>query len=264
MRRLLVLGLVAVIAGVAYVAWLRDSSLVAVERVTVTGLGTRDAPDMRSAVVVAARRMTTLHVREHELEAALERYPAVRAVEATPDFPHRLLVRVLLRRPVATVSGPSGAGIPVAADGTLLRRASPRTAPALVKAQGPLAGERVEDRATRTLVGVLGAAPTPLAERAVEARRDGTRGVVVSLRRGPEIVFGKPEQLRAKWAAAARVLAAPVSRGASYIDVRLPDRPVAGGVGPVPEPVEPGPEGAETVVPTVPQVPVEPLAIANP
>ena len=264
MSRLLALGLVAAVAAVAYVGWLRDSSLVAVERVTVTGLGTRDAPDMRSSVVAAARRMTTLHVREQELEAALERYPVVRAVRATPDFPDRLLVRVVERRPVATVSGASGDGIPVAADGTLLRRSRSRGARALVKAQGSLAGERLEDRATRTLVGVLGAAPEPLVERAAQARRDGARGVVVSLRRGPEIVFGAPVQLRAKWAAAARVLATPAARGASYIDVRLPDRPAAGGVAPPPEPADPDPSGADVAVPESPQVPVEPLAVANP
>ena len=265
MSRLLALGLVAAVAAVAYVGWLRDSSLVAVERVTVTGLGTRDAADMRSAVVAAARRMTTLHVREQELEAALGRYPVVRAVKATPDFPDRLLVRVLERRPVATVSGPSGEGVPVAADGTLLRRVRPRSAPARVRAEGSLAGERLEDRATRTLVGVLGVAPVPLLERAVQARRDGARGVVVSLRRGPEIVFGKPVELRAKWAAAARVLATPAARGATYIDVRLPDRPAAGGVGPMPEPAEPeGPETGDAETPVTPQVPLEPLAVANP
>ena len=264
MSRLLALGLVAAVAAVAYVGWLRDSSLVAVERVTVTGLGTRDAAAMRSAVVKAAGRMTTLHVRERELEQALARYPVVRSVEASADFPDRLLVRVLERRPVARVSGPAGGDIPVAADGTLLRNARVRGARALVKAQRPLAGTRLEDRATRTLVGVLGVAPAPLVERAVQARRDGARGVVVSLRRGPEIFFGKPDELRAKWAAAARVLATPAARGASYVDVRLPDRPAAGGVGPPPEPAEPDPGVGGATVPAAPLVPVEPLAVANP
>ena len=123
MSRLVALALVALIGAVGYFGWLRDSSLVAVERVTVTGLGTRDAAEMRAALVAAGRRMTTLHVRERELALALGRFPVVREVKATPDFPDRLVVRVVERRAVATVRTAPGAGVPVAADGTLLRGA---------------------------------------------------------------------------------------------------------------------------------------------
>lgn len=264
MSRLVALALVALVSGVGYFGWLRDSSLVAVEHVTVTGLGTRDAAEMRAALVAAGRRMTTLHVRERELSRALERYPVVRAVKATPDFPDRLVVRVLERRPVATVRTSSGGRVPVAADGTLLPRARPRTAPALVRAEGPLAGDRLSDRGARTLVGVLGAAPAPLVERAVQARRDGARGVVVSLRRGPEIFFGRPDRLAAKWAAAARVLATPAARGASYVDVRLPDRPAAGGVGPPPDREAQASESALSAAAPNPQDAVEPGPRSDP
>lgn len=264
MSRLVAVALAALIGAVGYFGWLRDSSLVAVERVTVTGLATRDAAEMRAALVAAGRRMTTLHVREDELELALQRYPAVRGVEAAADFPDRLVVRVVERRPVATVSTSSGAAVPVAADGTLLRRARRGAAPALVRAEGSLTGERLRDRGARTLVGVLGAAPAPLVERAVQARRDGARGVVVSLRRGPEIFFGRPDRLAAKWAAAARVLATPAARGASYVDVRLPDRPAAGGVGPPPDPAAPTADGAPNATAPNPQATIEAGAVSDP
>lgn len=264
MSRLVALALVSLIGAVGYFGWLRDSSLVAVERVTVTGLGTRDAAEMRAALVAAGRRMTTLHVRERELALALGRYPVVREVKATPDFPDRLVVRVVERRPVATVSTASGPGVPVAADGTLLRRARRGPAPALVRAEGSLSGDRLRDRGARTLVGVLGAAPAPLGERAVQARRDGARGVVVSLRRGPEIVFGKPDRVGAKWAAAARVLATPAARGASYVDVRLPDRPAAGGVGPPADPEAPATDSALTAAAPNSQVAVQPGTVLKP
>ncbi|MET0811192.1 MAG: hypothetical protein ABWY65_08780, partial [Thermoleophilaceae bacterium] len=56
----------------------------------------------------------------------------------------------------------------------------------------------------------------------------------------PELIFGDARRARAKWAAAARVLADPEARGASYIDLRIPGRPAAGGL------------PAETVAPVAP------------
>ena len=55
-------------------------------------------------------------------------------------------------------------------------------------------------------------------------------GIVVELRDGPELIFGDATRVRAKWIAAVRILADPEAAGASYIDVRLPGRPAAGGL----------------------------------
>jgi hypothetical protein len=54
------------------------------------------------------------------------------------------------------------------------------------------------------------------------------------------VIFGDATRLRAKWAAASRVLADLEASGASYVDVRLPGRPAAGGL------------PAETIVPVAP------------
>jgi hypothetical protein len=45
------------------------------------------------------------------------------------------------------------------------------------------------------------------------------------------VIFGRPADLSRKWAAAVAVLAERSSAGATYIDVRMPERPVAGGLG---------------------------------
>jgi cell division protein FtsQ len=50
----------------------------------------------------------------------------------------------------------------------------------------------------------------------------------VTLRNGPLLEFGDGVRARAKWIAAARVLGDPRGAGASYLDVRIPERPVAG------------------------------------
>jgi cell division protein FtsQ len=86
---------------------------------------------------------------------------------------------------------------------------------------------------------------------AITARKDD--GIVVQLHEGPELIFGDGRQAEAKWIAATRVLADPEAEGATYIDVRLPGRPAAGGV------------AASTVTPVAPAgAPVAPVTGALP
>jgi cell division protein FtsQ len=73
----------------------------------------------------------------------------------------------------------------------------------------------------------MGAAPRKLRGFVTSITR-GAEGLTVSVRNGPLLQFGDASRPRAKWAAAARVLADPRSAGASYLDVRVPERPVAG------------------------------------
>ncbi len=79
-------------------------------------------------------------------------------------------------------------------------------------------------------VHVAGRAPAPLAGRLTKVERERRRGVVVHLKDGPEVVFGDATRLAAKWAAAVRVLADRDAAGAEYVDVRIPERPAAGGL----------------------------------
>ena len=67
---------VMVLAGLAIGGWLwlRDSSLVAVTAVRVTGATSSDEARIRSALESAARDMTTLHVRDEVLHEAVTRY----------------------------------------------------------------------------------------------------------------------------------------------------------------------------------------------
>ena len=115
-RRVLMVLAVCLVLAAGFQFWLRDSPLVAVEDVKVTGLTTKDAPRVRAALASAAHNMTTLHVDHAELERAIAAYPVVRALEVNADFPHRLEIRVLEHRPAALVGG-----LPVAGDGTILR-----------------------------------------------------------------------------------------------------------------------------------------------
>jgi cell division protein FtsQ len=228
-RRLLVaLAACALLSG-AYLLWFRDSGLVRVRKVSVRGLTAADAGSLRRALTVAARGMTTLHLDRERLARVAALYPVVQRLELSADFPHTLRIRVIERRAAAmAVSGRSR--VPVAADGSLLRGLPVSGALPVVTLRGPAAGDRLRDRAALVAVRVTGAAPPDLLRRLRGVWRAPRRGIVVSMRRGPDLVFCDTSRLRAKWAAVARVLADPGSRGATYLDVRLPERPAAGGL----------------------------------
>jgi cell division protein FtsQ len=215
--------------------WLRDSSLVAVRQVDITGLSGSDAPRARAALQEAARDMTTLHVRAKQLQTALAPFPAVRSVDAHADFPHRLRVVVHERVAVGAVAAGSQR-VPVAADGRLLRGSATGGLP-LVSVGAEPGGDSIGDRVARHAVALLAAAPPALRAK-VERVYTGPRGLTAPLSDGPVLFFGGSERLRAKWTAVASVLADRSSAGATYLDVRMPERPAAGGLE-APKPEEP-------------------------
>ena len=109
--------------------WLRNSSLVRVEHVTVTGIGGQQAGPIIRALRRAGEDMTTLHVRRDALRAAVASYPIVRSLRSEPDFPHGLRVVVNAYQPVAALHPADGGVTAVASDGTLLPGSSTRGLP---------------------------------------------------------------------------------------------------------------------------------------
>jgi cell division protein FtsQ len=229
LTRRLTLVLIAVIAAtgvLGFFLWFRDSSVVRVEHVKISGLTTRDAPAISRTLRQAALRMTTLNYDAAALEQAVDAFPAVESVSASADLPDTLVIRVREHRPVAALEGGDGRRIAVASDGTLLPRSGRGPLPE-VKVDTIPRAQRLGDRTTEErLVLVLAGAPAelrPLLERAYAT----TDGVRVAMRTGPTLRFGSPRRIAAKWAAVSRVLADPSSGGATLLDVRLPERPAA-------------------------------------
>lgn len=226
---LLVLTALALLLLALYRFWLRDSELVAVERVTVTGLTTDEASRLRSALEATARTMTTLHTDQDRLERAVEAYPVVSRLEVETRFPHELRIRVLEHHPAAMVET-DGGRMPVAADGTVLRGLPAEGRLPTVRAEAGVRGERLADAEALSAARVAGAAPPVLHRRIEEVESRREEGIVAELRDGPELIFGDQARTPAKWTAAARVLADPKAEGAAYVDVRIPGRPAAGGL----------------------------------
>lgn len=227
--------LLAVLAPLAL--WLRSSSLVRVERVAVSGIGGPQVKLIRRALEVEAREMTTLHVREDALLRAVTQYPVVRSLRTETDFPHGLRIVVNAHEPVAALRASGGGLTPVAADGTLLPGSAARDLPVVGVRTTP-GGERLGRGETLGAVRLLGAAPRALRSRVARVYR-GPRGLAATMDSGPKLYFGGAARLEAKWGAAAQVLAHGTSRGAAYVDLRVPERPVAGGLQSRPENTEP-------------------------
>lgn len=206
--------------------WLRNSSFVAVKRVTIVGVSGRDAHQISAALTSAAHNMTTLDVKMAALRTAVAPYPVVKRLRVSTDFPHGMRIKVFEQVPVAMISA-GGVQIAVSSDGTLLRGTSvSESLPAIPLPVTP-GGVRVRG-ATLAVVRLLAAAPYQLLPKVSQASDGSAHGLEAQLRSGPKVYFGSNDDLAAKWTAAAAVLADSGSAGADYIDVTVATRPAAG------------------------------------
>ncbi len=273
LRRPALNKLLAVAAAAALLSagwlWLRDSSLVSVERVAVSGASGSQAGAIRSALESSASDMTTLNVDVGALRDAVARFPLVRDLEISPDVPHGLRIRVIERVPVGAIRA-GGVTVAVAEDGTILRGMPAGDLPRIVSRVSP-GGARVSDRRTQVKVAVLAAAPRHMRARILRVTL-GPQGLIAVLASGPRLRFGDGSRLTAKWIAATRVLRDPAAASAAYVDLRVPERPAAGGLtveqggtqvqaSAAPSPVAPA-SPAQAVVPT--DVTAHPTAPAQP
>jgi cell division protein FtsQ len=225
-RIVVVAAAVLAVAALGWL-WLRDSSLVAVDHVTITGVSGPDGARIRAVLEDTARGQTTLHVSSGELRTAVAAYPQVKDVRVTTHFPHGLDIEVVEHNPVAVIVA-AGRRIPVSGDGRFLRTAQPGDV-ATVQMTNVPGGDRLTDRRAGDAVAMLAAAPTALRAKVADVWT-GSHGLSARMRQGPLLYFGTTERLPAKWTAVARVLADPEAAGALYLDVRVPERTAAGGL----------------------------------
>jgi cell division protein FtsQ len=207
--------------------WLRDSQLLAVRQVRISGLHGPQAAQIEARLRIAARRMTTMDFNSAALRAAVADFPVVKALQVSTGFPHAVRIRVIERPAIATLLA-GGEHTALAADGTALgTQLASSSLPLLSGSLAPLPGQRVSDGEVRAAVSVLAAAPATLA-RYVARVYSSPEGLTVVMRNGLLVYFGDASRPRAKWLSLASVLADPGSSGARYVDVRVPERPAAG------------------------------------
>ena len=219
-------ALVLVSAAIGTYVAARQTRIFALERIEVVG-----APPAVAAQVRATLRPYLGHsLVRFDSGAAARRLSTVAEVAETRfdrAFPHTLKVRVRAERPVAVLRRGSDAWL-VSSTARVLRRLE-RPYPRLPRIWVP----RSADIAVNSTLGGLGAqgvaALAPLRPLRVGADvrqvQTGDGELTLLLGSGTEIRLGDSGDLRLKLAIAKQLL--PVTTGARYLDISVPERPVA-------------------------------------
>ena len=167
----------------------------------------------------------------------LEALPSVQSVTYDRAFPHTLRLVVQPEQPVAVVNQASALWI-VSVRGRVIARTSSDTAPDLPRIryldETPLAaGEFVADTGLKTVLASLAEAPKHMLLPIHAARFEDGELTFVLAGEGetrPLLLLGEPVDVRTKLRVAAlvlRKLGAVELAALTYLDVSLPDRPVA-------------------------------------
>jgi cell division protein FtsQ len=226
-RSLLVgLGVLAIATGTYAVA--RQTSAFAVKHIEVRGGTALLRHDVRRALA-SFRGTNLLGLDGTAVVRRVEALPTVRSAEYDRSFPHTLRVRVVPEKPVAVLRRGKSSWL-VSARGRVIARLRPH-------AEGPLSRIWVPRRTAVRPGTILGDASGGSAARLLAlAARFPARIAVVSLahdelvfhlRSGIELRLGAPTDVRLKLAIARRALRV-LPPGATYVDVSVPGRPVAG------------------------------------
>jgi cell division protein FtsQ len=229
-RRPLVVVLAALVllaaAVGAYIA-ARQTAVFALQRIEVDGAPPAVAQRVRSTLDTYVGKSLV----RFDSAAAARRLSTVSEVADTRfdrDFPHTLKVHIWLERPVAVLRQGADAWL-VSASARVLRELS-RPYPHLPRIWVP----RSVDIAVNSTLGGLGAkgvaalAPLRPLKIGADVRQVRTADGELTLRlgSGTELRLGDSGDLRLKLSIAKQLL--PLTVGAAYVDISVPERPVAG------------------------------------
>jgi len=232
--RSLVIGiaLLSIAAGTYGLA--RETSMFAVRSVEVQG-----APPSVAAHARAALRSfegtSLLRLNGAAVIRRLEAMPTVLSATYDREFPNTLRVRLVLEQPVAVLRRGLSSWL-VSARGRVIGSVDPKRYPRLPRIwlgatteieSGTILDDQGGGAAARALAAF---ADSPIQRRVMWASvRDGS--LTAGLRSGLELRFGSLGDLHLKLAIANSILPSLAPRaagGPTYLDLAVPDRPVAG------------------------------------
>jgi cell division septal protein FtsQ len=227
--RSLLVAFAALAAGLAALLLARETSLFAVERIEVRGAPPGVTRQVEQALA-DVRGDSLLKLDAVRLRTALETLPTVRAASLDRAFPRRLVVDVVPEQAVAVVRQGASAWL-VSDRGRVMATVARRARPALPRVWVPrtvaLEPGGLATGELRTAV----AAVAPLRELRfpgrVAAVASTGRELTMRLRGGLLVQLGEPGDVRLKLAVTARVLPL-LEPETAYLDVSVPERPVAG------------------------------------
>jgi cell division protein FtsQ len=212
----------------------RGTSMFAVRTIEVEGASPALAAHVRAALHGYDGR-SLVAVDGAAVAQHVDGLPAVRSSVVDRAFPHTLRVRVVPETPVAVLRRGqdswlvSARGRVIAAIARRTNRALPRIwLPSTTQIEvGALLADQSGALAARSLAALVGSG---FRERIAFVRAlDGQ--ITLGLRGGLEVRLGAPAELRLKIAVARGIvptLALPARGGPNYLDITVPERPVAG------------------------------------
>jgi cell division protein FtsQ len=231
--RSLLVGFAIVAVALAGYVGARETSVFAVQRVEVQGAPPRASVRVEAALASRLRGESLLAVDAADVNRALRGLPDVQALSFDRAYPRTLRVTVAAERPAAVLRRGADAWL-ISERGRVLRAlpgARPSRLPRIWVAHlsaprdGALLDVGEALRPALALGAVLAADPAFIG-RVREARmRDSEIDLV--LRSGTELRLGPPDDLALKIAVVRAVLKATPHPGVGYIDVSVPERPVA-------------------------------------
>jgi cell division protein FtsQ len=227
--RSLLTGILILLAGLGLYAAARTTSLFAVDEIAVTGVSQEVAADVRKALAPALGE-SLLGLDLPELERRVEAVPAVASASLDRAFPHTLALTVVPEAPVAVLRQGSGSWL-AAAGGRVIAELETGARPGLPRVWlkrdvDVRVGEWLRGPQLRAVAAVapLAVRPLPVPVASVTAARGE---LSLELRSGLELRLGDVRDLAVKLEVARRVL--PQLAGSEdYLDVSVPERPVAG------------------------------------
>jgi cell division septal protein FtsQ len=227
--RVLLLAFAVFLAGVASWWLARESSLFAVRHVEVVGAPPRVSKQVERAVADeiggSLVRLNAARIRSRVLEL-----PTVRAAAIDRAFPNTLRIMVAPERPVAVIRQRSNAWL-VARRGTVIEAVERRPLPRLPRIWVPRTTNVAPGSTVTGEPGTAAATAAMLRAPGLSSRvatiRAGDEGVTLKLRSGLEVRLGPAADIGLKLRVAARLLPL-LQAGDVYLDISLPERPVAG------------------------------------
>ena len=232
--RSLAIGIALLLVALGLYALARGSGMFAVEKIQVDGASPALAAQVRRELGRYDGR-SLVAVDAGAVAQRVDGLPAVRRSVVDRAFPHTLRIRVVPETPVAVLRRGAGSWL-VSARGRVIspvglgaHRPLPRIwLPSSTEiAVGALLGDESSALAARSLAAFLGSGfPNRIS---FVRSLDGQ--ITLGLRGGLEIRLGAPVDLRLKIAIARSILPAlalPAQGGPDYLDIAVPERPVAG------------------------------------
>jgi cell division protein FtsQ len=211
----------------------RETAMFAVRTLEIEGASRAVAADIREALR-DTEGQSLVALDPGEVEARIERIPAVRFASVDRSFPHKLSVLIVSEKPLALLRVGDQGWI-VSADGRVLREVEPRAHPRLPRIRLPQGtplepGARLRHPDARRPLALLAALSPSFPARPLAAEsKSGELSLVVD--GWVRIRLGDANRLEQKLAAAAAVLRSLSSEeraGLSYLDASVPERVVAG------------------------------------